>query len=336
LAAARDHLLDGFKRTVIDPKEGSRDMAYTRTALLLAALTGLFLAAGFLIGGQQGMMIAFAIACAMNLFAYWNADKLVLRMYGAREVGPDEMPEFHNLVARLAQRGGLPMPKVYVIDNPQPNAFATGRNPENAAVAATTGLLKMLNRDEVAGVMAHELAHVKNRDSLTMTITAVLAGAIGMLANFALFFGGSRDRESPLGGIGALLVMLLAPIAAMLVQFAISRSREYEADRIGAAISGNPRALASALAKISNGAAQIPNQDAEANPATAHLFIINPLHGQGADNLFSTHPATQNRIDRLLAMESGATETAAPETYVPTSTVRRSTIPNSSSRGPWS
>ena len=311
-------------------------MAYTRTALLLAALTGLFLAAGFLIGGQQGMMIAFAIACAMNLFAYWNADKLVLRMYGAREVGPDEMPEFHNLVARLAQRGGLPMPKVYVIDNPQPNAFATGRNPENAAVAATTGLLKMLNRDEVAGVMAHELAHVKNRDSLTMTITAVLAGAIGMLANFALFFGGSRDRESPLGGIGALLVMLLAPIAAMLVQFAISRSREYEADRIGAAISGNPRALASALAKISNGAAQIPNQDAEANPATAHLFIINPLHGQGADNLFSTHPATQNRIDRLLAMESGATETAAPETYVPTSTVRRSTIPNSSSRGPWS
>jgi heat shock protein HtpX len=229
------------------------------------------------------------------------------------------------------------MPKVYVIDNPQPNAFATGRNPENAAVAATTGLLKLLNRDEVAGVMAHELAHVKNRDSLTMTITAVLAGAIGMLANFAFFFGGSRDRESPLGGIGALLVMLVAPIAAMLVQFAISRSREYEADRIGAAISGKPHALASALAKISNGAAQIPNHDAETNPATAHLFIINPLHGQGADNLFSTHPATQNRIERLLAMEGGGVaETVVSETYTPTAAVRRSTIPNSTRRGPWS
>lgn len=312
-------------------------MAYMRTALLLAALTGLFLAAGFLIGGQQGMVIAFAIACAMNLFAYWNADKLVLRMYGAREVSATEMPEFHNLVAQLAQNGGLPMPKVYVVDNPQPNAFATGRNPENAAVAATTGLLNLLSRDEIAGVMAHELAHVKNRDSLTMTITAVLAGAIGMLANFAFFFGGSRDRESPLGGIGALLVMLVAPLAAMLVQFAISRSREYEADRIGAAISGKPRALANALAKISNGAAHIPNQDAEANPATAHLFIVNPLHGQGADNLFSTHPATQNRIERLLAMEGGGVaETTAPETYTPTATVRRSTIPNSNHRGPWS
>ena len=310
-------------------------MAYMRTAMLLAALTGLFLAAGFLIGGQQGMVIAFAIACAMNLFAYWNADKLVLRMYGARQVDAEEMPEFHNLVAQLAQRGGLPMPKVYVIDNPQPNAFATGRNPENAAVAATTGLLKMLSRDEVAGVMAHELAHVKNRDSLIMTVTAVLAGAIGMLANFAFFFGGNRDRESPLGGIGALLVMLVAPLAAMLVQFAISRSREYEADRIGAEISGNPRGLASALAKISNGAAQIPNQDAEANPATAHLFIINPLHGQGADNLFSTHPATQNRIERLLQMEGGA-QAAAAETYASTATVRRSTIPNSTPRGPWS
>lgn len=308
-------------------------MAYARTALLLAALTGLFLAAGFLIGGQQGMLIALAIACAMNLFAYWNADKLVLRMYGAREVDADGMPEFHALVAGLAQRAGLPMPKLYVIDNPQPNAFATGRNPENAAVAATTGLLKMLNRDEVAGVMAHELAHVKNRDSLTMTITAVLAGAIGMLANFALFFGGGRDRESPLGGIGALLVMLVAPLAAMLVQFAISRSREYEADRVGAAICGKPRALASALAKISNGAAQIPNQEAEANPATAHLFIVNPLHGQGADNLFSTHPATQNRIERLLAME--ATPQAGYASSAATAT-RRSIIPDSSPRGPWS
>ncbi len=315
-----------------DPKEGSRKMAYMRTALLLAALTGLFLAAGFLIGGQQGMVLAFVIACAMNLFAYWNADKLVLRMYGARPVDRASAPEFHDLVAELAARAQLPMPKVYIIENAQPNAFATGRNPENAAVAATTGLLRMLSRDEIAGVMAHELAHVKNRDSLTMTITAVLAGAIGMLANFAFFLGGGRNRESPLGGLGALLVMLLAPLAAMLVQFAISRSREYEADRIGASISGRPRALASALVKISNGAAQIPNEDAEANPATAHLFIINPLHGRGADSLFSTHPATQNRIDRLLALENAMGQGAARSDY-PAS--RRSTIPDSSGRGPW-
>jgi heat shock protein HtpX len=306
-------------------------MGYMRTALLLAAMTGLFLAAGFLIGGQQGMVIAFVIACAMNLFAYWNADKLVLRMYGAEPVDETTAPEFHRLVSELAERAGLPKPKIYLIENAQPNAFATGRNPENAAVAATTGLLKMLNRDEIAGVMAHELAHVKNRDSLTMTITAVLAGAIGMLANFAFFFGGSRDRDSPLGGIGALLVMLLAPLAAMLVQFAISRSREYEADRVGAEISGRPRSLASALAKISNGAAQIPNNDAEANPATAHLFIINPLHGRGADSLFSTHPATQSRIDRLLALEGAPMASAAPQ-----ATVRRSTIPSSTRKGPWS
>ncbi len=306
-------------------------MGYMRTALLLAALTGLFLAAGFLIGGQQGMVIAFLIACAMNLFAYWNADKLVLRMYGAEPVDETTAPEFHRLVRDLARRAGLPMPKIYLIESAQPNAFATGRNPEHAAVAATTGLLRMLSRDEIAGVMAHELAHVRNRDSLTMTITAVLAGAIGMLANFAIFFGGSRDRESPLGGIGALLVMLVAPLAAMLVQFAISRSREYEADRVGAEICGQPRALASALAKISNGAAQIPNEAAESNPATAHLFIINPLHGRGADNLFSTHPATQNRIERLLAMEDGPAQGFAPQ-----ATVRRSTIPNSARKGPWS
>ncbi len=307
-------------------------MGYIRTGLLLAALTGLFLAAGFLIGGQQGMVIAFLIACAMNLFAYWNADKLVLRMYGAEPVDATTAPEFHRLVGDLARRAGLPMPKIYLIESPQPNAFATGRNPENAAVAATTGLLKMLNRDEIAGVMAHELAHVKNRDSLTMTITAVLAGAIGMLANFAFFFGGSRDRESPLGGIGALLVMLLAPLAAMLVQFAISRSREYEADRVGAAICGQPRSLASALAKISRGAAEIPNNSAEANPATAHLFIINPLHGHGADSLFSTHPDTQNRIDRLLALEGTVVERPVPQA----ATVRRSVFPDSTTRGPWS
>jgi len=306
-------------------------MGYMRTGMLLAAMTGLFLAAGFLVGGQQGMVIAFLIACAMNLFAYWNADKLVLRMYGAEPVDETTAPEFHRLVSELAARAGLPKPKIYLIESAQPNAFATGRNPENAAIAATTGLLKMLNRDEIAGVMAHELAHVKNRDSLTMTITAVLAGAIGMLANFAFFFGGSRDRDSPLGGIGALLVMLLAPIAAMLVQFAISRSREYEADRIGAEISGRPRALASALAKISNGAVQIPNEAAESNPASAHLFIIDPLHGRGADNLFSTHPSTQERINRLLAMDEGAPVTAS---VAPEAPARRSTIPNSA-KGPW-
>src|SRR5262245_46463493 len=305
---------------------------YMRTGLLLAAMTGLFLAAGFLIGGQQGMVIAFLIACAMNLFAYWNADKLVLRMYGAEPVDETTAPEFHRLVSDLAARAGLPKPKIYIIENAQPNAFATGRNPENAAVAATTGLLKMLSRDEIEGVMAHELAHVKNRDSLIMTVTAVLAGAIGMLANFAFFFGGSRDRDSPLGGIGALLVMLLAPIAAMLVQFAISRSREYEADRVGAAICGKPRALASALAKISNGAAQIPNESAEANPASAHLFIINPLHGRGADSLFSTHPNTQERIDRLVAMEGAAD----PAPTQQATTVRRSIIPDSTRTGPWS
>jgi len=268
----------------------------------------------------------------MNVFSYWNSDKMVLSMHGAHPVDESTAPDLVRMVRDLANRAGLPMPRVFLMDNPQPNAFATGRDPEHAAVAVTSGLLNTLSRDEVAGVIAHELAHIKNRDTLIMTITAVLAGAIGMLANFAFFFGGSRDREAPLGGIGALLVMLLAPLAAMLVQFAISRSREYEADRVGAAISGQPRSLASALAKISNGAAQIPNNDAEANPATAHLFIINPLHGRGADSLFSTHPATQNRIERLLAMEEGTPAASA----APQAPVRRSTIPNSTAKGPWS
>jgi heat shock protein HtpX len=284
-------------------------MGYVKTGLLLAAMTALFMVVGYAIGGQGGMLIALAIACATNLFAYWNADKMVLRMYGARQIDRAAAPDFYDLVAELAQRAQLPMPKVFLIENAQPNAFATGRNPENAAVAATTGILKMLSRQELAGVMAHELAHVKNRDSLTMTITACLSGAIGMLASFAqmsVFFGGGRDRENPLGGIGLLLAALVAPLAAMLVQFAISRSREYEADRIGAGICGQPRWLASALAKISQGAAAIPNPQAEANPATAHLFIINPLHGGGLASLFSTHPSTQDRITRLLAMQPAA------------------------------
>ncbi len=275
-------------------------MNYARTALLLAAMTGLFLAVGYLIGGQGGMTIAFVIALAMNGFAYRHSDKLVLRMHRAQEVDAASAPQLYAIVARLAQRARLPMPRIYIMPNDQPNAFATGRDPQHAAVAVTTGLLKRLDEPEIAGVLAHEQAHVRNRDTLTMTITATLAGAIGMLGNFAFFFVGSRDqRDNPLGAIGALLAMIVAPIAAMLVQFAISRSREYEADRVGAAICGEPLALASALAKIHNAALRIDNPVAEANPASAHLFIINPLDGQAVDGLFSTHPSTENRIRRL-------------------------------------
>jgi len=280
-------------------------MNYARTALLMAAMTGLFLALGWVFGGQQGMLMAFAFALAMNFFSYWFSDKLVLRMYGAREIGEGDAPQFYATVRQLAQRAQLPMPKVYLMENDQPNAFATGRNPAHAAVAATTGLLRMLSAEEVAAVMAHELAHVKNRDSLTMTITATLAGAIGMIANFGMMFGGSRDnngRPNAVSMIVGLAASILAPLVAMLVQMAISRSREYEADRIGAEICGNPQWLASALEKISRGAQAIPNNDAEANPASAHLFIINPLSGGARDSLFSTHPSTENRIAQLMAM----------------------------------
>ena len=282
-----------------------------RTGLLMAALMGLFLVVGYLLGREQGMFIAFLIAAGMNLFAYWNADKMVLRMHGARQVDRETAPEFYGLIEELAQRAGLPMPKVYIMDNPQPNAFATGRNPENAAVAATTGLLRLLNRDEIAGVMAHELAHVRNRDTLVMTMTATIAGAISMLANFGMFFGGSRDRNNPLGPFGAILMIIVAPIAAMLVQMAISRTREYGADRGGAEISGQPPALASALSKISGAAHQIVNPSAEANPATAHMFIINPLSGMRMDNLFSTHPDPGKRIAELqrIAGEMGTEPT---------------------------
>jgi heat shock protein HtpX len=312
-------------------------MGYARTALLLAALTGLFLACGWLIGGQTGMVFAFGLALVMNVGSYWFSDKLVLRMYGAQ---PVENTELNAIVEELAARGGMPVPKVYLIDSDQPNAFATGRNPENAAVAATRGLMRRLNRDEVRAVLAHELGHVRNRDSLTMTITAALAGAIGMLAQSIFFlgaFGGRDDRNSPLGGIGALLVMILAPLAAMLVQMAISRSREYEADRAGAELSGEPRALASALHKISHAAAEIPNPRAEQNPASAHLFIVNPLHGSGADNLFSTHPSTENRIARLLEMEGAGhgSFTPAPQ---PSTRRGRSIFPETAprpQRGPW-
>ena len=284
-----------------------------RTGLLLASMMGLFLGVGYLLGRETGMIIAFVIAGAMNFFAYWNGDKMVLRLHGAREIDRAAAPEFHDIVAELARRGNLPMPKVYLMDNPQPNAFATGRNPENAAVAATTGLLQLLNHDEIAGVMAHELTHVKNRDTLVMTLTATIAGAISMLANFGMFFGGNRDRNNPLGIVGAILLMVLAPLAAMIVQMAVSRTREYGADRGGAEISGNPLALASALAKISGAAHTVVNDTAEANPATAHLFIINPLSGQRMDNLFSTHPATENRIAALevIAEEMGGIRAAS-------------------------
>ena len=276
-------------------------MNILKTAMLLAAMTALFMGVGYLIGGSGGMMIAFVMAAGMNLFSYWNADKMVLRMNHAVEVDERTAPEYFGIVKALAQRAGLPMPKVYLIDNPQPNAFATGRNPQNAAVAATTGLLQRLSREEVAGVMAHELAHVQNRDTLTMTITATLAGAISMLGNFAFFFGGGSNRENnnPLGIVGVLVAMIVAPMAAMVVQMAISRTREYSADRRGAEICGNPLWLASALSKIAGGVQRIENPDAERNPAAAHMFIINPLHGQRMDNLFSTHPATENRIAAL-------------------------------------
>ncbi|MCB1474105.1 MAG: zinc metalloprotease HtpX [Rhodobiaceae bacterium] len=283
-------------------------MNYLKTGMLLAALTGLFMAIGAALGGQQGMVIAFVVALAMNAFSYWNSDKMVLRMYGAREVDARTAPELHHMVGELARNAGLPMPKVYVIDNPQPNAFATGRDPEHAAVTATTGILHTLSREELAGVMAHELAHIKNRDTLIMTITATIAGAISMLANFAMFFGGNRNSNNGgVGIVGTIAIMILAPLGAALVQMAISRTREYAADRMGAQISGNPMALAAALEKIAGAAHRVPNMAAERNPATAHMFIINPLSGQRMDNLFSTHPDTGNRIAALetLAREMG-------------------------------
>ncbi|MEE2921819.1 zinc metalloprotease HtpX [Hyphomonas sp.] len=287
-------------------------MGTAKTFMLLAALTALFMAVGYLVGGVPGMVIAFAVAAVMNVFSWWNADKIVLRMQGAKEVTPETsspmLRTFANDVARMAERAGLPAPRVYVIETPQPNAFATGRNPENAAVAATSGLLGSLTREEVAGVMAHELAHVQNRDTLTMTVTATIAGAIGMLANFAMFFG--RERS---GLLGSLAIMIFAPMAAALVQMAISRSREYEADKRGAEICGNPLWLASALQKIERGARASVNMAAERNPAMAHMYIANPLNGRGADNLFSTHPATANRIEALrrMAAEMGVSSEAA-------------------------
>ncbi len=277
-----------------------------RTGILMAAMTGLFLAVGAVLGGGTGVLIAFAFALATNLFAYWNSDKVLLSMYGARQVDAQSAPDLYQLVTKLAAQAQLPMPKVFITENPQPNAFATGRNPEHAAVCVTSGLLAQVNQEELAGVLAHELGHVKHRDTLTMTITAVIAGAISMLANMAFFMGGSRDRDRPLGFVGVLLVTMLAPIAAVLVQAAISRSREFEADRAGAEITGRPLWLASALGQIEHAAQRIENYPADANPATAHMFIINPLHG-GISGLFATHPSTEERIARLKAMAGSDT-----------------------------
>jgi heat shock protein HtpX len=274
-------------------------MNMLRTGLLMAALTGLFLVVGFLVGGEAGMAIAFVFAAGSNLFAYWNSDKMVLSLYRARPVDAGSAPDLVQLIAELAQKAGLPMPRVYIVDNPQPNAFATGRNPEHAAICVTIGLLQRVDHEELAGVLAHELSHVKNRDTLTMTMVATIAGAVAMLANFAFFFGG-RNRN-PLGLVGMLLVTLLAPIAAVLVQMGVSRSREFEADRSGAELSGRPLWLASALERIERSAEVIDNPAADANPATAHMFIINPLHG-GFSGLFSSHPSTEERVARLRAM----------------------------------
>lgn len=306
---------------------------HLRTFTLLAAMTALFLGVGYLIGGATGMLIAFVLAAGMNVFSYWNADKIVLSMYRATEVDASH-PEplvrtYVNDVLELAARANMPAPKVYVIDQDQPNAFATGRDPEHAAVAATRGLLGMLDRREIRGVMAHELAHVKHRDTLTMTITATIAGAIGMLANFAFLFGGRDEEGRPTGILGMLVMMIVAPMAAALVQMAISRGREYEADREGAEMAGDPQALASALQKIDAYArGGYFNADAERNPATAHMFIINPLAGSGTDNLFSTHPATENRVRALLKMGERPA----------VSRVRPSAVPLTGSRrpGPWS
>jgi heat shock protein HtpX len=304
-AMSSHHIADprrGIDPTLQAKERTEQTMNTLRTAMLLAVMTALFMAVGYAIGGSGGMMIALLIAAGTNVFSYWNADKMVLAMNRAVEVDERSAPEYYGIVRDLAARAGLPMPRVYLIDNPQPNAFATGRNPENAAVAATTGLLQRLSSEEVAGVMAHELAHVQHRDTLIMTIVATLAGAISMLGNFAFFLGGNRENNNGIGMIGTLVAIIVAPFAAMIVQMAVSRTREYAADRRGAEIVGQPLWLASALAKIARSAEAIRNPDAERNPATAHLFIINPLHGERMDSLFSTHPATENRIAALQAM----------------------------------
>ena len=301
-------------------------MGYFKTAIFMAAMTALFMGLGYLLAGSGGMIIALVMAAGMNAFTWWNSDKMVLRMHNAQPVPSGDRLGLSKMVADLARNAGMPVPAVYLIETPQPNAFATGRNPENAAVAVTTGLMQSLSREELAGVVAHELAHIRNHDTAIMTVTATFAGAITMLANFAMFFGGRRDNG--IGIIGTLALMFLAPMAAALVQMAISRTREYAADRTGAEICGQPLALASALERIQQGASRIDNMTAERNPATAPMFIINPLHAYKHDNLFSTHPSTANRIAALRQM-AGETRPSKTGGKPP----RQSRAPRS---GPWS
>ena len=320
-------------------------MNVMRTAMLLAVMTALFMAVGYAVGGRGGMMLALVFAAGMNLFSWWNSDKMVLRMHRAVEVDEANAPEYFQIVRALSERAGLPMPRAYIIDNAQPNAFATGRNPENAAVAVTSGLLNRLTPEEAAGVIAHELAHIKNRDTLIMTVTATLAGAISMLGNFAFFFGGSSSRDRPFGMIGTLFAVLVAPLAALIVQTAISRTREYSADRLGAEIVGNPLWLASALRKIAAASGKIVNQPAERFPASAHMFIINPLAGFRMDGLFATHPPVDIRIAELEAMaaemgqqpmsnkEAAPVETVQDDTPINSGPWGRNAAPK---RGPWS
>lgn len=300
-------------------------MGYAKTALLMAAMTGLFMGLGYMLAGAGGMMFALIAAAVMNAFTWWNSDKMVLRMHNAKPIAPGDRMGLHDMTAKLARNAQMPVPALYLIDTAQPNAFATGRNPQNAAVAVTSGLLHNLSRDEVAGVIAHELAHIRNHDTAIMTVTATFAGAITMLANFALFFGGRRD--SGLGIVGTLAMMILAPMAAAMVQMAISRTREYAADRTGAEICENPLALASALERIQSGAARIDNIAAERNPATAHMFIINPLHAHAHDNLFSTHPSTANRISALRELAEDRNLTA--------SRIPKSSRTQETRLGPW-
>ncbi len=312
-------------------------MNFMRTAVLLAALTAFFLVVGYLLGGQSGLLIALVVALGMNAFAYWNSDQMVLRMSNAREVGPADAPEFYGIVQQLAQRAGMPMPRVYIVDEDQPNAFATGRSPEHAAVCANSGLLRMLSHEEVAGVLAHELSHVRNRDTLTMTIAATLSGAIGMLASFGGFFGGGRDANgnrlaSPIVAIAA---MFLAPLGASLVQMAISRSREFEADRSGAELTGHPLWLASALRKLEQGTTQIPNRTADEHPALAHLYIANPLSGGGLASLFSTHPSMDERVARLEAMAGQPLSAMNMAPAAPAPSSPWGAAPAPPRRGPW-
>jgi heat shock protein HtpX len=317
-------------------------MNQIKTMMLLAALTALFMGVGWMIGGEGGALIALIIAAATNLWAFWKSDQAVLRMYDAQPVTRASAPDLHDIVVELARNAGLPMPKIYIIDEAQPNAFATGRNPDNAAVAATTGLLRTLSREEIAAVMAHELAHVRNRDTLIMTIAATVGGAISMLAQFGMFFGRGRDRNrGGMGMIGVILAALVAPMAAMMIQMLISRTREYAADRAGAEICGNPLWLASALARLSAPHAVLEN--AERAPATAHMFIVNPLSGRGMDSLFSTHPSMANRIAKLeeMARAMGATRGATPMRGADAVRSVTSSVPRSRSRtparkGPWS